>query len=114
MPYKNLEKKRRTDAISRQKRVSRQRKEILNILGDKCLKCGFDDERALCIDHKHGGGTKEREKIGGGYYSYVLKRLKNECKEYQVLCCNCNQIKKIENNEERLKIHNENTGVAQK
>lgn len=104
--YKNVEEKRRCDAISRQKRVARQRNEILLLLGNKCVSCDFDDKRVLTIDHVFGGGTKERKSVGGGYYSYVLKKIKNGTDEYQILCCNCNQIKKIENNEERFKIHN--------
>lgn len=104
---KSIEERKRCDAIGRQKRVAKQRKEILAILGGKCIECNFDNEKALAIDHKFGGGTKERETIGGGYYSFVLKKLKNGCNDYQILCYNCNQIKKIDNNEERLKIHNE-------
>lgn len=105
MPYKKSEDRKRCDAINRQKRVAKQRKEILELLGGKCVKCDFNDERALAIDHKFGGGRKERDEVGGGFYTYVLKKLKNGCKEYQLLCFNCNQIKKVENNEERLKIH---------
>lgn len=103
--FKNIEERKRCHALSRQKRVAKQRKEILELLGGECVKCFFNDERALAIDHKFGGGTNERKKIGGGYYSYVLKKIKNECNDYQLLCFNCNQIKKVENNEERIKIH---------
>jgi len=105
MPYKNIEERKRCHAISRQKRVAKQRKEILDKLGGKCVKCSFSDYRALAIDHKLGGGTKERELIGGAYYTYVLKKLNSECDDYQLLCFNCNQIKKVENEEERTKIH---------
>lgn len=106
MPYKDPEERKRCHAISRQKRVAKQREEILDFLGGECSKCKFNDSRALAIDHKFGGGTKEREKIGGGYYTYVLKKLKSGSEDYQLLCFNCNQIKKIENNEEREKKHN--------
>ncbi len=71
---KSIEEKKRCDAIGRQKRVAKQRKEILAILGDKCIECDFDNGKALAIDHKFGGGTKERNSVGGGYYSYVLKK----------------------------------------
>ena len=33
---------------------------VLEFLGDKCIRCGFDDERALQVDHKEGGGNQER------------------------------------------------------
>lgn len=101
----NIERKRR-DALGRRKRVAEQRKTLLTIFGNKCCKCSFDDSRALNIDHVNGGGTVERERIGGGYYSYLLRKSDEELKrDYQLLCCNCNQIKKIENNEERFQIH---------
>lgn len=102
---KTLEEKRRYDALARQKRVAKQRGLIITKLGGKCENCGNTDKRVLNIDHKFGGGTKERNTIGGGYYSFVLKKLENNCDEYQLLCCNCNQIKKIINNEERYTKH---------
>jgi hypothetical protein len=85
--------------------VALQRQEILRALGDKCSKCGFADERALSIDHVNGGGSKERATVGGGYYSMILRRLRDGHNGYQLLCCNCNQIKKRENNEERFRVH---------
>ena len=33
----------------------------------------------------------------------ILKKIKSGSKEYQLLCCNCNQIKKIENKEDTFK-----------
>ena len=80
-----------------------QRIKIMNILGKKCIKCGYSDIRAIAIDHINGGGSKERNLAGGSYYSFVLKKLKKDAKDYQLLCYNCNQIKKIENNEERYR-----------
>jgi len=105
MPYKNIEDRRRCDALSRQKRVAKQRKTILEKLGNKCVICSFNDVRALAIDHVFGGGSKEREEVGGAYYSFVLEKINNGSEDYQILCCNCNQIKKIINDEERLKKH---------
>jgi hypothetical protein len=66
-------------------------------LGGKCINCGYSDIRALCVDHIHGGGNKERKKIGA--VGVWLKVLKGETDEYQCLCYNCNQIKKDENRE---------------
>lgn len=97
--------KNKRDAINRQIRVAKQRTLIIEKLGGKCVSCDFDDNRALAIDHKYGGGTKERKTIGGGYYTHILKKINDGSDEYQILCFNCNQIKKIENNEERIKKH---------
>lgn len=61
-----------------------------------CQKCGFADERALQIDHVDGGGTVESRKIGpAGLMARVFRGEGN----YQVLCANCNTIKKVENGE---------------
>ena len=57
------------------------RKQVLQILGNKCVKCGLEDYRVLQIDHIHGGGNKEYKKIG--YISIYCKiiRLKEKAKE---------------------------------
>jgi len=76
------------------------RNEILSLLGSKCIRCGFSDIRALQIDHVHGGGTKERKNYGSmPLYRKILKEIKAGSKDYQLLCANCNWIKKYENKE---------------
>ena len=69
------------------------------ILGDKCVRCGFSDPRALQIDHIDGGGNREIKKIGT--YRIYYKILKGQTSEYQLLCANCNWIKRVENKETR-------------
>lgn len=103
MPYKNIEERKRHNALCRRERVKKQRLLILEILGNKCVKCEFEDQRALAIDHINSGGNKERNAVGGAYYSYVLAKLKVGSNEYQLLCFNCNQIKRIETDEERVR-----------
>lgn len=76
--------------------VLRQR--LLQLLGGKCVHCGFSDPRALQVDHLNGGGTKEIRTIGAwGVYRRALKHPK----EYQLLCANCNWIKRSEKKEFR-------------
>jgi hypothetical protein len=96
MPYKDIDKRRKTQALSRRKKNAERREKIIETLGAKCSRCGYDDKRALVIDHIEGGGTKERGEMGGGYYSKVLEKIKEGSKEYQILCCNCNHIKNVE------------------
>lgn len=67
------------------------------ILGGTCARCGFDDIRALQVDHIDGGGLQEVSAIG----TYqIYKRIADGATDgYQVLCANCNWIKRYENNE---------------
>jgi len=63
-----------------------------------CVKCGFNDVRALSIDHIKGDGYLHREiLIGGDFYRWLKKN--NYPEGYQTLCMNCQFIKRIENKE---------------
>jgi hypothetical protein len=78
--------------------VAPLRKAALHGLGGKCVRCGFSDTRALQIDHVKGGGKYQSKLMGRAvYYRYVLAHLQDG--EYQLLCANCNWIKRAENNE---------------
>ena len=77
---------------------------VMDTLGNKCSKCGFDDSRALQIDHIHGGGTQQKKELGLNnphkYYRYLAEMDISELRSnYQILCANCNWIKRMENNE---------------
>lgn len=76
------------------------RRQVIDALGGKCCKCGFSDVRALQLDHIHGGGAKEIKSLGHSkIYKKILSNLKLESSNYQVLCANCNWIKRHENKE---------------
>ena len=70
-------------------------------MGSCCAKCGFNDHRALQIDHINGDGKEERIKYGGRsrnkWYEAVVESLRNCENRYQLLCANCNWIKRAEN-----------------
>jgi hypothetical protein len=94
---RNTLKKRRHNRNSRQK--------VLAFLGGKCVgldgkPCSFNcsDWRALQIDHINGGGNKERNITGHNSVIDYHKVMKNP-EKFQLLCANCNQIKKYENHE---------------
>lgn len=77
------------------------RLKVLEQYGNCCKRCGFSDPRALELDHVNGGGHSERKRIGNmGVYRRALK----VPGEYQLLCANCNRIKKAERNETRSKV----------
>lgn len=66
----------------------------LKLLGNKCQCCGFADVRALQIDHVKGGGTKENRR--GWKW---LAKVGQHPEQYQILCANCNWIKRHEKGE---------------
>lgn len=86
-------------ALSRayKKYIKNLKEKAYTILGGKCVKCGFSDQRALQIDHINGGGNKERDSGISTNQYYV--RIIHGSTDYQLLCANCNWIKRIENNE---------------
>jgi hypothetical protein len=84
------------------------RREILDLLGGQhCVRCGFADWRALEIDHIHSDGRTDRLMVGNGVPNLWAFRnklrdekfLKYAWSRYQILCSNCNSLKRFENKE---------------
>lgn len=71
------------------------RQSVFEIYGNVCARCGFDDKRALTLDHINNNGAEERAEIGsrGSYRRAIETHLPDE---YQILCMNCQFIKQIE------------------
>lgn len=84
--------------IRNKQRRNELRHSIIVAMGSKCTACNFSDWRALQVDHIYGGGYKERKSIG--WWGIAKKILAGNWQgQYQLLCANCNQIKRIENEE---------------
>jgi transcriptional regulator with XRE-family HTH domain len=72
-----------------------------------CVKCGFDDLRALSIDHIQGRRSRRTQPLREANYAYNYAGhllyhwlIKNNFPEgYQTLCMNCQWIKRAENGE---------------
>lgn len=93
-------------AVQQRRKREANRNAILNLLGGRCVRCAFDDRRALQIDHVSGGGRREQLIFGGGgYYARILEKVRAGSQDYQVLCANCNTIKKCERGEAPPRIH---------
>lgn len=75
------------------------RQKIISLLGGKCVRCGFTDWRALQIDHINGGGSRER-KTARSMSAYYRQIIESNGDGYQLLCANCNQIKRYEEGEQ--------------
>jgi hypothetical protein len=106
--HKNhIDKCRENNRESQYKRYCETRNEIYKLLGGKCIN-PFNlnhgdfiaDKRCLQIDHIKGGGHKQRKEINGGIrLQFILKQIKAGSKDYQLLCANCNWIKRFINKE---------------
>jgi hypothetical protein len=75
------------------------RLEINERFGGCCVRCGNSDERVLHIDHVHGGGQKELRQGHGGGLAYYYRVRRDNSGKYQLLCANCNAIKRFEEKE---------------
>jgi hypothetical protein len=112
---KLLMRKKRQDPVFRKKCVEdtkewrkNLRYEILSHYSGeqpKCVKCGFSDIRALCLDHINNDGAAHRRSLsnnswrgGNAVGVYVDIRRRGFPEGYQILCHNCNRIKEVERN----------------
>ena len=79
-------------------RKQKYRLEALTAIGElKCKHCGINDIRVLAIDHINGGGKIERDFFNGE--SKYYKHIAANPAAYQLLCHNCNYLKRINNKE---------------
>lgn len=91
----------------REKQIE-QKKAILTYYGEgklACVRCGFDDARALTIDHINNDGANHRKILNNktGYHFYRWLKKNDYPKGFQTLCCNCQSIKLAENREMRIR-----------
>ena len=62
------------------------------------MRCPVADVRCLQIDHVNGGGCKELRSINRSHWK-LANMVQQNPEKYQLLCANCNWIKKHENDE---------------
>lgn len=76
------------EQIRSQVRTRRQRlrNAVFALLGESCSRCGFEDRRALQIDHINGDGRKERSENNTLKLLTKILAMKNPEEEYQTLC----------------------------
>lgn len=77
-----------------------RRRKVIDALGGKCVICGFADWRGLQVDHVHDGGTVHRKSFTNLWEYYKHIEQNTDSGDYQVLCANCNQIKRYEKEED--------------
>lgn len=94
-------------AAHSRKAKAKERERLYEIYGHVCAICGFSDKRALTLDHRLNNGNEERRQLGErGVYRKAKAGYAPD--EYQILCMNCQFIKRVEDknqnqHKERLK-----------
>ena len=100
---RNATKHRERYSQSRKLKMKEKRLLLFDILGGRiCIRCGYsNDTRALTFDHVRDDGHEDRKIHYGGYgfYTFYTKNPEIAKSNLQVLCCNCNSIKKYESME---------------
>lgn len=81
-------------AAEKRRRIEK-RQQVIDALGKVCKRCGFSDPHALQFDHINGGGCFFTLGGGNSKFSVILANLD----QFQLLCANCNWIKREENQE---------------
>ena len=77
-----------------------------------CRMCGISDLRVLSIDHVKGNGylwRKENTHGASGARLYQWLKKNKYPQDFQVLCMNCQWIKRRENNEEKRVVKHPST-----
>ena len=100
----HCEQKKEQSRLWREAHGSDIKVEVLSHYSDGSVSCTICHEKrmaCLSIDHINGGGNKHREdiKIRGGSEFYRWLKKESFPPGYQVLCMNCQCIKRIENGE---------------
>jgi|SRR5208282_3369093 len=105
MPYKDPALHFRSVVIC----AERTKAKVFLLLGNCCARCGYNDPRALQIDHvKQYIGKRKASKRSGTGLLYAILNGKVPFTECQILCANCNVIKRLEDGEHQKSKHNPN------
>lgn len=67
-----------------------------------CVKCNFNNIKGLQVDHINGNGNKHIKNLlknGKDFYTWIIEN--DFPDDLQILCRNCNVLKRFENNEFR-------------
>jgi hypothetical protein len=82
----------------------RTKARVFLLYGNQCDKCGFNDPRALQLDHKSRpeGACSTEHHIHAQELCRAILSGKENWLNYQLLCANCNWIKRHVNNERGL------------
>lgn len=68
---------------------------LLALFGNKCAHCSCSDPRVLQVDHKRDNGREHRRIVTSNALHVRIVNGKENKDDYQLLCANCNWIKRL-------------------
>src|SRR3990167_1935923 len=101
--WENPERFKKLERNNRRKNWTALKELVLQKFNGECKECKITDIRVLQIDHVKGDGHKDR-KNGLQGVSLLRAVLKDTQGRFQLLCANCNWIKRVENEERKQRI----------
>lgn len=84
--------------ISYSKRYYSIKEKVYSKYGNQCAHCSEQRSPCLSIDHVNGNGAEDRRETKGST-AFLLKVLSDDSGEYQILCMNCQWMKRHRNKE---------------
>lgn len=85
--------------VAENRRKYEARLRLIADLGGACVRCGFDDPRALQVDHVNGDGAVDRIEHPNSNSATFYKAVREHPERYALMCANCNWIKRAERQE---------------
>lgn len=82
---------RESNRINNRSHRRRLRNRVIILLGGICAGCGCDNHAFLQVDHRKNNGASERKILTG---QMVYRRVLSTPSDYQLLCANCNWLKR--------------------
>ena len=92
--YKKTERGKINNHMNGRKRNQRLKKQLIDLLGGRCVQCSITDIRMLQVDHINGYGNADRRLHGpAGLIVYYIRHTEEAKTKLQVLCANHHSLK---------------------
>src|SRR3990167_5542115 len=75
---------------------------VISRLGGKCVSCGITDPRILQINHKNGGGSRERAKLTAWTLETSIVNGDRHTDDLDLRCANCNILYEYQTGRRKL------------
>ena len=101
----------RCNACNTKLRRYKNKIRAIDLLGGKCVRCGFDKHPAALEFHHKDSSTKRFEI--GGVWNKAWKSIEEEIMKCEILCSNCHRIEHSSRYDDILLIKEANGKVAE-